>query len=82
MPELTKTDSYRIITFNELPVREQRRVDDLIKVSFYNGTEKLVTEQEWRNHSCSVLIPKNLGGRKHVATNWKQYQKVLNSRME
>lgn len=82
MPELSKTDSYRIIVFDELPVREQCRVNDLIKVSFYNGTEKLVQERDWRTQSRSVLIPKNLGGRKHVVKNWKQYQSVLSATTE
>lgn len=77
MPELSKTESYRIITFDELPVREQCRVNAMIKVSFYDGTEKLVEEREWRDRSRSVLIPKNLGGRKHVVKNWKKYQEVL-----
>lgn len=77
MPELSKTDSYRIITFDELPVREQCRVNNMIKINFYNGAAKLVTEREWRDHSRSVLIPKNLGDRKHVVKNWNQYKKVL-----
>ena len=82
MPTESKTDSYRIITFDELPVRAQCRVNDMIKISFYDGTEKLVKEREWRDHSRSVLIPKNFGGRKHVVKNWDKYRKVLSSPTE
>lgn len=82
MVSASKYDSYRIIAYNELPVREQCRVNNMIKISFYDGTEKLVEEREWRDNSRSVLIPKNLGGRKHVVKNWKRYQKVLFSTTE
>jgi len=82
MLKLSKTDSYRIIVFDKLPVREQRRVNDLIKISFYDGTEKLVEERAWRDHARSVLVPKSFGERKHVVKNWSKYQKVLTTPTE
>lgn len=82
MVELTKTNSYRMIVYKNLPVREQRRIQNNINVVFYNGDEKLVTESEWRTHSRQVFIPKELGGRTHVANNWSKYNKFINQKTE
>jgi hypothetical protein len=75
MVSLSPTESYRMLMFNELPVREQCRVKNQIKVTFYDGTEKFVSERDWRTQSRQVFVPKNFGTRKHVATNWDKYHK-------
>lgn len=82
MVELTTTNSYRIITYQDVPVREQRRAGNSIKVLFYDGAEKLVTEHEWRKHSCQVFVPKEFGGRTHVANNWNEYRKLIPQKTE
>lgn len=75
MVNLTSTSSYRMLVFDGQPVREQRRVLNGIEILFYDGTKKLVDELDWRNQSRNVFIPKNCGGRRHVANNWAKYSK-------
>jgi hypothetical protein len=68
-----KSDTFRMVVYDNRPVQLQRRVDNNIEVVFYDGRCQTITEREWKEQSRSVFVPKNLGGRGHVARNWHKY---------
>jgi len=43
----------RVVEYNGVPVKHQKKVKDKIKVVFYDGRKVLVTEGEWRSNSAN-----------------------------
>jgi ribosomal protein L11 methylase PrmA len=71
---VSANDAYMFIVYNDEPVRTQVKSGNDISVVFYNKQQVLVSERDWRNRSRKVFVPKNVGSRRYVISNWHKYR--------
>lgn len=68
---------FLMLLYKNEPVQNQKSVWNGVEVTFYNRERLTVSEQEWRNHSRKVLVPRSYGSRKDVVKNWRKIGQLV-----